>query len=194
MRVAVIDTETTGIPGRTPTHLLRLTEVGAVIVDTEDPTWVGPTFAATIRTARWVLDAPEVAGAMALSDLGDELRAGGGEDRAAVEERFLAWLDAERPERWTAFNLEFDAKFLTWIQLPVPGDCLMLWSQAVIDRLTPGWLPQLRDGRSKWPRSTESAAWCRERGHVISDGREHRALTDALREADIMRALIVEDR
>ncbi len=193
MIVAVIDTETTGLPGKTPQHLIRLTEIGATLVNTADPAWRGPTFSALIRTARWVLEAPEVASALALSDIGDELRRGGGEERAAVEEWFHAWLQKHRPERWTAYNVDFDARFLTAWPLPPIAGCLKLWSHAAIDRLSPGRLPKHPDGTSKWPRAVEAAAWCQERGHAIHSGGEHRALPDALREADIFRALLYED-
>ena len=163
-------------------------------MDTEAPDADRPAFTAAIRTARWVLDAPEVAGALALSDLGDWLRAGACHDRAYVEEQFRAWLDEHRPERWTAFNLDFDARFLSWIDLPPTERCLMLWPQEVIDRADPDWLPKISGGRSKWPRASEAATWLRGRGHAISDGQEHRALTDARREADILVALMAEGR
>ena len=202
MRILVLDTETTGLPGKTPRHLLRLTEVGAVLVDTGQivPGTLDagelPYFQATIQTAEWVLGAPEVQEALGLSDVLAAIRGPEAVPRHVAEDLFVAFLDRVRPDFWTAFNRDFDASFLAWAPMPPATRCLMRWAHALIDRATPGWLPPStrEPGQTKWPRSSEAADWLRQRGHTLApNSHPHRALPDALAEVEILLGLLREE-
>lgn len=171
MRVAVFDTETTGIPDREPSA--RIVEVGAVVVD-----WEGPGHGITPVGAWHSLARPRPehyrqpwhAEALRFNGLTVEQLDEAPPDHL-VGQLLELWLDEVGPvDVAAAFNAEFDfhgalLNNATWLRrwlkrVPV-GDCLML---CALEHM----------GAEKWPRLTEAAEhW------EIPQEHAHSALDDA---------------
>lgn len=194
MRVAVLDTETTGFPNLAKQNLFHLVELGAVVVDvgTGQVNFFEPFHSLVLPPdhAR-VLEAPQTQVALNLSgtDLkGDVLR--WGFPLEAVQEGWRQWCARHHINAVTAFNSDFDRQAVPWVEQPW-ASCLMRWSAAAAD--ASGGRPWRSDkrGRPKNPKVSEAAAWLQDRGCAVPDPtREHRALDDAKTEACIMAQLL----
>jgi DNA polymerase III epsilon subunit-like protein len=138
--------------------------------------------------------------AFSLADLTPAMIAEAPERETQVAIRFRAWCNEQVHQhgvnRSTAFNAMFDFSWLNafpWqihTYLPSRG-CIMLATMDLMEER--GVCPQKKNGGGpKWPKSTEAAAYFRSLGHVVNDDGHHRALPDAIREAQIAVALLRE--
>lgn len=214
-RIMVVDVETTGLPGKTPDHLLHVTEVGAAVIDTTGE--IHDRFVCLVNPGEGVLRAPECYDALTfagreLEEVVTELLARG-KDPAGAAALFGLWVQRVAPTiaGWTAFNVEFDAGMLArppWgvsagLDSIPPTPCLMhLAHQIMVPHCVNGrednplkwlawkWNPETgRRGDWKWPKSEEAVEWFRGHGHEIPALAHHRALDDAIMEAHLAVAL-----
>lgn len=184
MRIAVLDTETTGIPSRHP-HA-AIVEVGAVIVD-----WCGDgltmisTFDAIARPQPECYRVPEAAQALRLNGLTVEMIDAAPPDYLVGLE-LEAWLVAHDVRGVAAYNAAFDFDDVLlgsgrWMRR-------FLRRAAVLPCLMEAAQGKLR--MSRWPRLDVA---CRLLG-VDLDGSAHEALTDARAAAQLMpRVLDLEE-
>jgi len=204
MIVAVFDSETTGLPTLRSQDLFRAVEVAAVCVDTETCTVLDAApFHALIETPDAVLDHPLTQDALGLAGgmLREEVREGGLR-LSLVVDRWARWCREQEVEGVAAFNYTFDANACPWVVGGEPGvevawiRCLMRWGLELIKDRTPAYSPLQRGPRKglKLPKAGEMAAWCVAQGFPVRDAvPEHRALPDALREADLLAAYLALD-
>ncbi|MCK6527671.1 hypothetical protein L6R50_08940 [Myxococcota bacterium] len=205
---AVVDVETTGIPGVEPGWEPRIVEIGLVAVDVEGR--VSGYLDAAVRQPEEHLRDPRAAAALAINRISvDELLAGGHDEESAAK-GVVAWLGAMREEiglaELRAYNAWFDLGFLRRPPWSLPertglaeGECLMLAAADLMGRA--GAVPRatgsdhgrLNAGPWKWPRLGEAVAWFNGRGHPVRwTGPAHRAGTDALVGAQIAVAMARE--
>ena len=198
----IVDTETTGLPGKTPDNLLHIVEVGCAVVDR----WgdVCGSWGVIVNPGEDVVADPSVRPALDVSGLTPQIIVERGIRPAVAAKRMIRWL-AMLPAgvHWTAFNRNFDAGMLDRGPWPLVlhgmpmADCLMLRAMAVMERHCD---PDSHEGplvwmgsKYKWPKAFEAIDWLRERGHEIPEMRHHRAVDDAVMEAGIAVALEVEE-
>lgn len=197
----VIDLETTGLPGKTPPHLLRIVEIGAVVITQEGE--ILHELSVLIRQPREILTHPETQVSMGIHGITVEELQEHGVDEApgprGAAARFRSWVAAARLRYGffgaTSYNRIFD--FDSFLYRPewdlgslglLKMPCLML---ATFDAMKRNGLT-LRgaSGRAKNPKVGEAVEWLRGRGHPFPEGlRVHRALDDAKTEAAIAVAL-----
>ena len=195
----IVDTETTGIPDRPRGWEPRIIEIGAVVVTADGRVLTGPdeAFCRLVRQDEGHLYDPRAEGAWGLSDLTPEKVLAGGDPEGVVAVMFAAWLGWARAAHEArvvrAFNQGFDFRFLMavpWFlfRLRRAGECVMLAAQEIMD--AHGALPRWDSGEAKWPRASEAEEFFRARGHdIVSPGPAHRALRDAIVEAQIAVAI-----
>lgn len=197
----VVDTETTGLPGKPPGWEPRIVEVGAVVVTADLRVVADLGFQVLVKQPADHLRDPRAVGAWGLSDLTPEkvLDDGTAEPIAALW--FALWLGWAKAvhgaARVRAFNQAFDHGFLRrppwYLEYLRPiGPCIMLEATKAMDRENA--LPRWANGEPKWAKAEEAAAFYRQRGHEIPEAGTHRALPDAILEAYIAVAMERERR
>lgn len=184
-RLAILDCETTGIPGRDA--WAEAIELAAVIVDTDTGEEVAPPFERLIAPS--ILD-ERCDAALAVNGIMRDMLAGQLSARE-VRVEFLAWAAAHNVDAFTSYNVAFDRaildimglRFLSW------APCLMLGAMpamAAAGKLRPRRRVDSTtgiEGQYLWP----SLAACVEHFGIDVVGEAHRALTDARTAAEVWR-------
>lgn len=195
----IIDIETTGLPNKPRGYSPRVTEIGAVVVDSSGE--IASTFSAVVLQDREHLEHSNANYAMNMSDLSVEKVLAEGRDEDRLSTAFTFWLGrmagkygahtvqddgsiVNVPMTVQAFNQSFDFGFLDRSPWNLPSTGLVRGEDimtAAMDIMGPaGALPQWSGGgRYKWPKSSEAAKFF----GVEHQGTSHRALPDAKTEA-----------
>lgn len=180
-RVCVIDTETTGFPGQSWSHVI---ELGAVILDPDGREI--DSFSHLVMPP--VLD-ERADGALAINHITAEELRRFGRSPATVAREVGDWLWRHQCRFVAAYNRKFDEAMLRkmdgWSEVDVRWlNCIMLASMDVM--AAAGATERFsKHGRAKWPKLSASAEFF----GVQVTGPAHRAVTDARTAAGVMVAV-----
>lgn len=186
--IMVIDVESTGFQDDPEAHVI---EVGAVVLNT-----LGEqvsTFESLVEPPVWT---EHLSGAERIHGITRDIVESASCPHTIVGNDFVAWqeemIDLLPELQWTAYGMGFDGPMMErtfgkGIIRPSPGKCIMESASIVLGRA--GWVEQRRrrDGTKyyKWPKATKAMEFFRIiRPHI------HRALPDALNEADILLGIV----
>lgn len=189
MRIALLDTETTGLPFLKKDGLFHMVEMAAVVFDTETFMLGLPApFHVLVNPGEDVLRHPATQEGLNLSrtPLVEEVRAWGLQPHQ-VETAWDHWAKMWRVDKVMAFNNAFDRAVTPFIRQPW-ARCLMRWSGQVVKRYDPGAdCIHNKHGQYKHPKVSEMAAWLRAQGHHVPPAMpEHRAMGDTRQESVIL--------